>query len=215
MTNMYIDLDGTLIDVRKRFYETYSCIMRVENQETLGYTDYLTLRLNHVPLKEILEKTRSQGIYGEFIRQRNQLFESMEMLDYDKLIPGVKDTLGELRKKHVLTMVTNRDKQENLFKQLEWFGLRTYFVEIMVGSQFGGWEAKQKLISSSGEPPIYSMIVGDTEADIKAGKNLGIKTCGVLTGMRARKLLVEEEPDYLIKDFNKIFDVLETEDGVG
>jgi phosphoglycolate phosphatase-like HAD superfamily hydrolase len=53
------------------------------------------------------------------------------------------------------------------------------------------------------------VVVGDSVADIKAGKNAGIKTVAVLSGIFSREELESEKPDLIIENVNKLPDFLE------
>ena len=53
------------------------------------------------------------------------------------------------------------------------------------------------------------VVVGDSVADIKAGKTAGIKTVAVLSGIFSREELESEKPDLILKSVNKLPDFLE------
>lgn len=52
-----------------------------------------------------------------------------------------------------------------------------------------------------------SIMIGDADTDIKAGKSLGMKTILVLTG-EGKKFEKTANPDFIIEDLNKIGDVI-------
>ena len=49
------------------------------------------------------------------------------------------------------------------------------------------------------DDPVKGMIIGDTEADIITGKNLGLYSIGVLSGIRSEDFLKKLNPDLIIK----------------
>jgi phosphoglycolate phosphatase len=53
------------------------------------------------------------------------------------------------------------------------------------------------------------VVVGDSVADIKAGKNAGAKTVAVLSGIFSREELEREKPDLILESVNKLPDFLE------
>ena len=57
--------------------------------------------------------------------------------------------------------------------------------------------------------PVNTMIVGDSELDIRCGKNAGALTCGALYGHREKEILENENPDYLINNFVELKGILE------
>jgi phosphoglycolate phosphatase-like HAD superfamily hydrolase len=51
--------------------------------------------------------------------------------------------------------------------------------------------------------------VGDSVADVRAGKNAGAKTIAVLSGIFTREELEKEKPDLIINDINELPSFLE------
>jgi phosphoglycolate phosphatase-like HAD superfamily hydrolase len=65
---------------------------------------------------------------------------------------------------------------------------------------------KVALIRSLGIPSSDDgIIVGDTETDIAAGKELSLTTVAVLNGIRTRRMLEMCQPDHIIDSFADIF----------
>lgn len=63
--------------------------------------------------------------------------------------------------------------------------------------------------------PQNGIMVGDTPLDIRAGKQVGLKTIGVLSGMATRALLEAEGPDAIIPDVTEIPRLLAIQDQRG
>jgi phosphoglycolate phosphatase-like HAD superfamily hydrolase len=53
------------------------------------------------------------------------------------------------------------------------------------------------------------VVVGDSVADIRAGKNGGARTVGVLSGIFSRQELERENPDLIIESVKELPDYLE------
>jgi phosphoglycolate phosphatase-like HAD superfamily hydrolase len=49
-----------------------------------------------------------------------------------------------------------------------------------------------------------SLVVGDSIADIKAGRLAGARTAAVLSGLFSREELEKEKPDLIIRDINSL-----------
>jgi HAD superfamily hydrolase (TIGR01549 family) len=56
--------------------------------------------------------------------------------------------------------------------------------------------------------PPHTLIVGDTPADILAGKAAGTRTCAVTYGFGTRELLLQCAPDYVIDNFGDLLDLV-------
>jgi hypothetical protein len=53
-------------------------------------------------------------------------------------------------------------------------------------------------------------MVGDTEADVGAGRLTGVRTVAVLSGIRNRDLLLRAGPDFLLEDIRELPLIVET-----
>jgi phosphoglycolate phosphatase-like HAD superfamily hydrolase len=49
-----------------------------------------------------------------------------------------------------------------------------------------------------------TILVGDTEDDIKAGYKAGVATVGVLSGLSGRSVLEKENPSLILDDITKL-----------
>ena len=56
--------------------------------------------------------------------------------------------------------------------------------------------------------PQNTLMVGDTELDIRCGKNAGAGTCAALYGYRTKEAMEMEKPDYLISNISELQDIL-------
>jgi HAD superfamily hydrolase (TIGR01549 family) len=50
--------------------------------------------------------------------------------------------------------------------------------------------------------------VGDTVADIKEGKNAGVKTAVILAGTQSKEDLIKEQPDYILNGLMELKDII-------
>jgi HAD superfamily hydrolase (TIGR01509 family) len=113
--------------------------------------------------------------------------------------PGVADALAALpgRKSTATTKGTSTTRSV-----LELFRLLAYFDHVQ-GTD--GFPAKPEpdVIHASlrvfGTAPEDCLLVGDSAADMQAGRRAGVKTCPVLWGYGRREELAKWEPDYWIE----------------
>lgn len=121
---------------------------------------------------------------------------------------GVKKMLNALKGKVKLALVT-RDEPEITKKILKATGLDTYFDTVVSGD--GGKtraDCIQKAINKTRHKGEV-IVVGDSVHDIKAGKKIGAKTIGMLTGPTKRARLKKQKPDYIFKDFKNTKKIVE------
>lgn len=90
---------------------------------------------------------------------------------------------------------------------LEQFGLRRYFDHVQGTDGFPFKPAPDvilKTMEALGAKPDECLMVGDSEADMEAGRAAGIKTCAVLYGYGNRELVARQQPDYWIDDLRQL-----------
>jgi phosphoglycolate phosphatase len=104
----------------------------------------------------------------------------------------VREALVALGHDHRLVLVTLRRSAKALHGELKRLKLTPLFDRVLWSGEQRTlrWEIKLDLIRSDGyQAGKPGMIVGDTETDILAGKQLGLRTVGVLSGIRTREHL--------------------------
>jgi phosphoglycolate phosphatase len=90
---------------------------------------------------------------------------------------------------------------------LEQFGLLTYFDHVQGTDGFPCKPAPDVLftaLKAMGAEPADCLFVGDSCADMEAGKRAGVKTCAVRYGYGQADALAEFEPDYWVSDLREL-----------
>jgi phosphoglycolate phosphatase-like HAD superfamily hydrolase len=175
---IFFDLDGTILDLSERNYKVYKNILKKYNRKFLSKKIYLELKRNKTPIQEILKKTNGEDIVKQFKKKWYDLIEREGYLKLDKISQNRKLFLLRLKKKYSLILVTLRHNQDALYHQLREKKLINIFHKILVSSgkkAKNKWKIKLKLIKSFEKHDKNSIMVGDTESDILAGKNWVLK----------------------------------------
>ncbi len=138
-----------------------------------------------------------------------------EYLRHDKLIPHLIKNLLELRENNQIMLVTLRKSKEFLYNQLRKFRLDALFDRVLVESESSNDKQPSRIKARMiGEEEHFkvqsSVIAGDTETDILAGKFLGIGTVAVLSGVRSKDRLLLSGPDYIIDTVSSLPALLNT-----
>ena len=170
---------------------------------------YWQLKREKVAWPEILRQSGLDTHFAaDFLDKFIDRIEKPEYLKIDSVIPGAQGALEEIARKHESYLVSLRRNPENLGQEVSDLGLSKYFKKILTGhSETDGSDKKHELVSSelNGEK---ALIVGDTEADVKAGKLLGLTTVAVLSGIRSDEFLKPLHPDFIIKNVNELPELL-------
>jgi len=197
---IFLDLDGTILDVKRRCYRLYVNLLSHGGFDTVDLGTYWTMKRNRVLEEDVAAKTTSIIFAKYYAKKRMGLIETMDYLILDNLFDGLRTVLDKWSFYHDLYLVTSRHDEINLNNQLLLFDLHKYFKCIYVSGEL---EIKKEcLIKHEISNRKECIIVGDTETDIEAGKFLGIKTAAVTSGIRKKRLLTTYSPDILIEDIN-------------
>ncbi len=192
MANIFFDLDGTLINSSCRLYELFVDLVPECKMTKDEYWILKRAKINH---EMILEKYFPTYSFKDFNTKWLELIETEKYLNKNKLKAGVEKLLAKLSVKNELYIVTARQNKEFTYKELDRFGIKHFFKEIMVTEDK---ISKAELIKMKVKIDPEDLFVGDTGFDIKTGKDLGIKTIAVSDGFLSADNLKEYKPDYII-----------------
>ena len=191
--NIYFDLDGTLIDVSERFYRIYCDLLDRFNCDTkLNKVTYWQLKKESYPEAEIVQKTCANIDSEEYMKLRQNVIESPKYLEYDRPFSYTLDTIKTLKKDNRLVIVSLRESLKKTEIEIDKLGFKPFFDKVLVHNEDmdNKWKIKAELIKSdSGFNTRDSIVVGDTETDFLAAKELGIDCFLVSSGIRTRDYL--------------------------
>lgn len=209
---MLLDLDGTLVDSTRAY-------------EAAGKAGFTAIGLTHSSIKTALEVARrlEQGltIDSAFAKLRLdhaslERFLSAYLNAYYSTVllkstsfPNVKETLQTLSQRFPLALITLRYVlRDQVIEELKRLGLKKYFRAVVTALDVEKPkpfpDALLMAAEKLGVPINKCVIVGDSIADIQAGKSAGAKTVAVLSGLFSRKELEKEKPDLIIGDIKPL-----------
>lgn len=209
---LFIDFDGTLLDVSQRHYATYVEVLGMPDIRgvPIPQKEYWGLRIENKPVKEILKRSRLFPTkFKTFIERFEERLETPEMLGLDELRPGTVTALGKLYTKTPIVLVTQRRDGEALESQLAELKLKSYFVSVLSGAppRLRRMDPKQRskhkaeLIKQRYRlPPTEAVYVGDTETDVQVARTFGWEVYLVENGHRKKDLQIKADPDRIVPD---------------
>jgi HAD superfamily hydrolase (TIGR01509 family) len=207
-----LDLDGTIVDSRDAYKEAVKTAFAAFGQN-FGVAEVATeipRRLEqNLPINDLLKGIDVQKFLDLYL---NAYYKATATKT--KPMPKIDVTLRKLSEKAALALITMRYvPKENVIKELENFGLAKYFQHVITAldthTPKPSPEALIKCAKKFGVQPCECLVVGDSVADIKAGKNAGAKTVAVLSGIFSREELEREKPDLILENVNQLPDFLE------
>lgn len=222
-TTLFCDFDGPIVDVSERYYATYR--QSLANMiDTLGgehdgpcnvltKEQFWSLKQQRIPDFEIaLRSGIPECRIDDFLAMVRQLVNQPSLLHLDVLQPGVRWALELMNSQGVrLVLVTLRQQSQvvdilknhqldHLFKAV-WGTHETSF------AYANSSDCKTALLKQAWDldcatygQPQNAWMVGDTEADLIAGKHHRIGTVALTCGIRSRLYLSQYRPDYICED---------------
>jgi HAD superfamily hydrolase (TIGR01509 family) len=206
------DLDGTLIDSTKAYYQIFDETCKRLNLTT---PDYKTTVIASNTGKDIFELFLSK----DQLKDKDYWKKEFATISADlwkdifpkeaTCIPGIEKTLTQLKSLgYQFGIVTS--SSTNALVPLEEKNLLPLFDVIITSSDVKRKKPDPEPILSALQklqaPREKAVIVGDTPLDILAGRAANIKTIGVQTGHHTESLLLETPPDHLLPDINYLPD---------
>ncbi len=213
---LIFDLDGTLADTSRDIADAVNHALEpfgikpysVEELKAMVGSGITKLLHSLIPSEVIKGSSSPQKNAEEEIVNRFLEYYSKHLLDNTKAYPQVKETLPKLGdyKKAVIS-----NKREAFSKRvLEGTGLLEFF-EIVLGSDSVSEKKPSpvpifKVLKRLGVSRDETVIIGDSNFDIEAGKAAGIKTIAVTYGFRSKEAL--KEADFMIDAFGELLKIL-------
>jgi HAD superfamily hydrolase (TIGR01509 family) len=207
-----LDLDGTIVDSKEAYLEAVKTAFKTLGQRIVDIeivTEIPKRIEQNLPIKDLLKGIDVQKFLDVYLKAYSQATSVKT-----KPMPEVAQTLDKLSRKAKLALITMRYMpKEKVIEELEKFGLAKYFQHIITAlDTHNPKPSPEALIKCAKQLDIEMcdcIVVGDSVADIKAGKTAGIKTVAVLSGIFSREELEREKPDLILESVNQLPDFVE------
>lgn len=190
---IFLDLDGPLLDGKERHYFCYQTILKRFGFEPVAIDEYWASKRNLASLGNILDMSGAGAIHDDFVAAWRQIIESPEALALDRVQEGAIDRLRHWKDKGVRqTLVTMRKNRCALEEQLALTGLRPLLDAVLVCDHVNGGRGKADAARCALQDNVKmnnTIWIGDTEIDWEAAQLLG---CGIIlveNGLRCREYL--------------------------
>jgi phosphoglycolate phosphatase-like HAD superfamily hydrolase len=204
---VFLDLDGTLINTKKRYHIIHDEICNNLNIKPMSMDEYWEYKRIKTTEKEILGKCGADTDNLKLIlSDRISKLEDEDYLRHDQLHNGVRNFLKTNQKDKLITLVTYRRNRNTLIDQLRKLSIDKFFHKILntIPRNKEKFMGKVELINNCYDIEKYDTVfIGDTETDILAGKYLKMTTIAFLGGIRSSEILREYDPDYCISSWDQ------------
>ncbi|MFX0096742.1 MAG: HAD family hydrolase [Candidatus Hodarchaeota archaeon] len=209
------DLDGTIIDTRKRFYLVFKELLR----------EFSSPSIDSVRFRELYSKNELDrilvGIKHKFLPEFLKRYQHFSVPS-EKPLEGVKETLQTLKQDGFkIAIVTGRISPfEKVLLELARHDLSQYVDVIVTKFSFIDsypvnhllWKIQEIKEASSKLKvrPSECLFVGDHVYDILSGKAVGMLTVAVLTGGAQKEVLLSAQPDAIFENISSVLTYLKS-----
>jgi len=171
--------------------------------------------VSDISLEEFKKKWRQpyMKFYNEFIPE---LTLEEEQIVYKKVIskspkssyyPGIVNLIKDLKSKGVRMVVISSDFSENLKEEINNFNLNNIFIDVISDSH-DKTDDVINVINKYKFDKEDTIIIGDSNHEVEAGKKAGIKTLSVTWGFTDRDKLSISNPDFIVNSIEELKTVL-------
>lgn len=212
---LIFDVDGTIWDSEPDIFLSFNHTLREFAGMEIGMEEFKKLAglsLNH--MFELVLPEPKKNMSRELEKQyKSYYIDQGHFADATVLYPSVKETLELLRKTGYSMAVASSKPKRILDKMVDHFDLKVF--DLVLGTEESKFKHKpdpeilHHIMDQMGVGKERTVIIGDTKADILAGKNAGIDTIAATYGFDKKENLVALNPTFLVDDFQTLRKVLE------
>lgn len=201
---LIFDLDGTIIDTKEEIEYTFR---RAFQNLGLPFDERKMEKYIGLAVEELIECLL--GYYDpEVEKEIKRVYLGLKERKI-RVFPGMEDVLkcNGFRK-----AIYTSKRRDVAIRDLEYVGLANFFSVIVgaddVRKKKPHGEGVKKVIELTGENKEDAFVIGDTEMDILAAKNAGVKSIAVTWGFRSEDFLRAFEPDFIVQHPKDILNIL-------
>lgn len=180
------DLDGVIVSTDECHYKAWK---QMSDEEGIYFDTQINTRLRGVSRMESLEiilekssKAYSLSEKEELAVRKNRYYQELiQQLTPEDILPGVSNTLTELKGREIKIAIGSSSKNSPLI--LERIGLDTYFHAIVDGNQISNSKPDPEVFLLAAKklniPPENCLVVEDADAGVIAALAGGMKVLGI------------------------------------
>ena len=204
------DLDGTLVKSDETIFQTMRRALDQVGVNDDMNREAFTNAIGH-HFKDMFKAMNLEvERYDEFVEHYKAHY--FDFIDYSKLYPGVEEMLFKLQEMQIKIALLTTKLQEQADQIIDHFGLRNYFDEV-TGRRPGvphkpDPEPLLNICNLLNIDPVKTLMIGDTELDIRCAKNANTASCAVSFGYRSIDNLNDEKPDFIINKLSELIPIV-------
>ncbi|MFA5035825.1 MAG: HAD hydrolase-like protein [Candidatus Izemoplasmatales bacterium] len=184
MKKAFIDFDGTLVYVYKRYHAILNDYLTIYHNKKIDYKAYIDKKIMRFKDHEIVFSVHNELIdIMQYHAFKLENLENQYYLNMDELIPDIKPTLLRIKEKgYTLELLSYRNNEIELLNELKRLSIFCMFDKITALIPCSESNQKSSYISSNlcGKEDV---VIGDSPTEMEAAKENGLLGIFVKTGL--------------------------------
>lgn len=181
---VYVDFDGTVVDVMPRYHGILESYIKRDILIDLDFDEYKYLKRKGIKDHSIIQKM-CEGYeldVEDYVKYKRLNLEKCKWLKKDIIIGSPKEAYFKLKKLGAwVVLLTQRNIEMNLKKQVKLLNLEKYFDEIVVVKPLTTQNAKFTYLKNRVNKK--DIIIGDSIVEMESAEKLNIRGYFVKTGL--------------------------------
>jgi pyrophosphatase PpaX len=208
---LLFDLDGTLINTNDLIIASF--LHTLEHYKPGEYTREHAIEFIGPPLTDSFEK-----VDPERVDEMIQTYRTFNHAKHDELVTeyeGVYETIEQLHERGFKLAIVTTKIRKTALMGLELTGLDRFF-DVVVGlddveKAKPDPEPLEKALKALGSTKETAMMIGDSQFDVLAGKNLGVPTAVVGWSIKGEEKIRTFEADYILSNMRDLIAIVGAE----
>ena len=209
------DADGTIWDSEKDVFLAFNHTLKNNGNKEITKEEFQ--KLAGLDLEEMFKRVLTKDeetLANEYVKKyREYYIDEGHYADETTLFENVKETLEKLKGQKFSMVIASGKPKRILDKMVEYFHLNEF--ELVLGTGESHFKPKPDpeilnyIMHHLNVSKEEAVMIGDTKADVMAGKNAGIDTIAVTYGYEKIDILRNVKPIYMIDNFKTLEEVME------
>ena len=209
------DADGTIWDSEKDVFLAFNHTLKNNGNKEITKEEFQ--KLAGLDLEEMFKRVLTKDeetLANEYVKKyREYYIDEGHYADETTLFENVKETLEKLKGQKFFMVIASGKPKRILDKMVEYFHLNEF--ELVLGTGESHFKPKPDpeilnyIMHHLNVSKEEAVMIGDTKADVMAGKNAGIDTIAVTYGYEKIDILRNVKPTYMIDNFKTLEEVME------
>jgi phosphoglycolate phosphatase-like HAD superfamily hydrolase len=184
MKTVYVDFDGTIVDVMPRYHGILESYIKREKFIEIDFNKYKSLKRKGIKDYDIVKRLceGNEIDLEDYLKFKRLNLENFKWLKKDIIIGSPEEAYHKLQNQgYRVVLLTQRYIEKNLHKQVKMLNIEKCFDEIIVVKPLPNQNAKIKYLKNIIN--IEDIIIGDSRDEMETAEKLNIAGFFVTSGL--------------------------------